>query len=332
MTTPLPARTRHRDGLPELRALPAHDRRREPRVRAQAAQDLEGGARADASRRSRRRSGSRSSSTASPRSSPGGQRQRVAMGRAMVREPKAFLMDEPLSNLDAKLRVSMRGELARLHDRLGVTTIYVTHDQVEAMTLGQRVAVFRDGVLQQVDTPADAVPRAREPVRRRVHRLAVDEPRRGRGRRRRSPLRRPRAAAYRPSAACRDGRVIVGIRPTDFAARRGRPIRRFPRLTVRAEVVEDLGSETHVIFPVDAPRVIAEAVRAAVEDGRRRRSALRRRPARAVHRPHRRRASRSPREAASSSRSTPAGCTSSTRRPAMCSGTHRNGCLSPPNV
>ena len=83
----------------------------------------------------------------------GGQRQRVAMGRAMVREPKAFLMDEPLSNLDAKLRVSMRAELARLHERLGVTTVYVTHDQVEAMTLGQRVAVLRDGVLQQCDTP-----------------------------------------------------------------------------------------------------------------------------------------------------------------------------------
>ena len=75
------------------------------------------------------------------------------MGRAMVREPKAFLMDEPLSNLDAKLRVAMRGELTRLHDRLGVTTVYVTHDQVEAMTLGQRVAVLRDGVLQQCDTP-----------------------------------------------------------------------------------------------------------------------------------------------------------------------------------
>src|SRR3954463_1497637 len=83
----------------------------------------------------------------------GGQRQRVAMGRAIGREPKAFLMDEPLSNLDAKLRVSMRAELARLHEQLGVTTVYVTHDQVEAMTLGQRVAVLRDGVLQQVDTP-----------------------------------------------------------------------------------------------------------------------------------------------------------------------------------
>src|ERR1700704_6962721 len=83
----------------------------------------------------------------------GGQRQRVAMGRAIVREPRAFLMDEPLSNLDAKLRVQMRGELARLRARLGTTTVYVTHDQVEAMTLGDRVAVMRAGVLQQCDTP-----------------------------------------------------------------------------------------------------------------------------------------------------------------------------------
>ena len=83
----------------------------------------------------------------------GGQRQRVAMGRAMVREPQAFLMDEPLSNLDAKLRVQMRAELARLRDRLRTTTVYVTHDQVEAMTLGDRVAVMKDGVVQQLDTP-----------------------------------------------------------------------------------------------------------------------------------------------------------------------------------
>src|SRR6187551_2486536 len=88
-----------------------------------------------------------------PRALSGGQRQRVAMGRAIVREPAAFLMDEPLSNLDAKLRVGMRAELARLHERLGVTTVYVTHDQVEAMTLGQRVAVMRDGRIQQVDAP-----------------------------------------------------------------------------------------------------------------------------------------------------------------------------------
>src|SRR3990170_2120813 len=88
-----------------------------------------------------------------PRQLSGGQRQRVAMGRAIVREPQAFLMDEPLSNLDAKLRVGMRAELASLHARLGATTVYVTHDQVEAMTLGQRVAVMRDGRIEQVDTP-----------------------------------------------------------------------------------------------------------------------------------------------------------------------------------
>ena len=85
----------------------------------------------------------------------GGQRQRVAMGRAIAREPKAFLMDEPLSNLDAKLRVSMRAQLGALHSRLATTTIYVTHDQIEAMTLGQRVAVMRDGRIQQVDTPQE---------------------------------------------------------------------------------------------------------------------------------------------------------------------------------
>ncbi len=90
-----------------------------------------------------------------PAALSGGQRQRVAIGRAMVREPKAFLMDEPLSNLDAKLRVTMRAELARLHERLAVTTVYVTHDQTEAMTLGQRVAVIRDGTVQQCDTPQE---------------------------------------------------------------------------------------------------------------------------------------------------------------------------------
>src|SRR6185437_15119934 len=88
-----------------------------------------------------------------PRHLSGGQRQRVAMGRAIVREPQAFLMDEPLSNLDAKLRVQMRAEIARIQRDLGVTTIYVTHDQVEAMTLGDRVAVMRGGVLQQFDSP-----------------------------------------------------------------------------------------------------------------------------------------------------------------------------------
>ncbi len=135
----------------------------------------------------------------------------------MVREPIAFLMDEPLSNLDAKLRVSMRSALARLHERLGVTTVYVTHDQVEAMTLGQRVAVLRDGRLQQVDTPQDALQRAGEPVRRRVHRLAVHEP----GREPTSTTATIRFGGYTIAAAGRARRparavLIVGIRPTDF--------------------------------------------------------------------------------------------------------------------
>src|SRR5215468_1753092 len=88
-----------------------------------------------------------------PHALSGGQRQRVAMGRAIVRSPKVFLMDEPLSNLDAKLRVQMRAEVSRIQSRLDTTTIYVTHDQTEAMTLGDRVAVMRAGILQQVDSP-----------------------------------------------------------------------------------------------------------------------------------------------------------------------------------
>ena len=90
-----------------------------------------------------------------PKALSGGQRQRVALGRAIVREPSVFLMDEPLSNLDAKLRVQTRAEIARLHQRLGTTTVYVTHDQVEAMTMGDRIAVMRDGLLQQIGTPQD---------------------------------------------------------------------------------------------------------------------------------------------------------------------------------
>lgn len=90
-----------------------------------------------------------------PKALSGGQRQRVAMGRAIVRNPKVFLMDEPLSNLDAKLRVQMRTEISKLHQRLGNTIIYVTHDQTEAMTLGTRIVVMKDGVIQQIDTPQD---------------------------------------------------------------------------------------------------------------------------------------------------------------------------------
>src|SRR5690606_30406228 len=88
-----------------------------------------------------------------PKELSGGQRQRVALGRAIVRKPKVFLMDEPLSNLDAKLRIQTRAELIRLHRSLGITTVYVTHDQVEAMTMGHRIAIMKDGVLQQCDEP-----------------------------------------------------------------------------------------------------------------------------------------------------------------------------------
>ena len=194
----------------------------------------------------------------------GGQRQRVAMGRAMVREPKAFLMDEPLSNLDAKLRVSMRGELARLHERLGVTTIYVTHDQVEAMTLGQRVAVLRDGVLQQVDRPQVLF---RRPANLFVAAfigspsMNLVEADAAGGTVRFAGFELPLSG----TAATRNGQMILGIRPTDFSdGATADPA--LPRMRVRAEIVEDLGAETHVLFSIDAPRVVAEAVRAAAQD------------------------------------------------------------------
>jgi multiple sugar transport system ATP-binding protein len=198
-----------------------------------------------------------------PAALSGGQRQRVAMGRAIVREPKAFLMDEPLSNLDAKLRVTMRAELARLHERLGVTTVYVTHDQVEAMTLGQRVAVLRDGLLQQVDTPQTLFHRPANlfvaafigsPSMNLIEADVSDGMAHFGG----------FSLPVRPDAGIDGQHVIVGIRPTDFehAATADADL---PRVRVEATIVEELGAETHVIFPVDAPRVTAEAVLAAAE-------------------------------------------------------------------
>ena len=126
---------RHRDGVPELRALPAHDGVREHGVRAQAAQAAQGGDRREGAKRAADVLGIEQLLDASPKQLSGGQRQRVALGRAIVREPQCFLFDEPLSNLDAKLRVEMRAEIKRLHLDLGSTTVYVTHDQEEAMTL-----------------------------------------------------------------------------------------------------------------------------------------------------------------------------------------------------
>ena len=213
-----------------------------------------------------------------PRTLSGGQRQRVAMGRAIVREPQAFLMDEPLSNLDAKLRVEMRAEIARLQRDLAVTTIYVTHDQVEAITLGDRVAVMRDGVLQQVETPKTLYERPvnlfvgefiGSPAMNLVgadlaqanghlvasfgeHELVLDRA----------------ALAARPSLSDFTGRrVILGIRPEDMedAAVAGEaPEGR--RLAATVDIREDMGSELFLHFGVGARPVAGEDVRAALGD------------------------------------------------------------------
>jgi len=212
-----------------------------------------------------------------PRTLSGGQRQRVAMGRAIVREPQAFLMDEPLSNLDAKLRVEMRAEIARLQRDLEVTTIYVTHDQVEAMTLGDRVAVLREGVLQQFDTPSALYERPvnlfvaefiGSPAMNLVgadlrrsdgsmlaefgdHRLRLDSS----------------VLAARPALERFQGtRVIMGIRPEDMedAALATLQPSDERRLKAVIDICEDMGSEILVHFGVRAPPVRGEDVTAAV--------------------------------------------------------------------
>jgi multiple sugar transport system ATP-binding protein len=211
-----------------------------------------------------------------PRALSGGQRQRVAMGRAIVREPQAFLMDEPLSNLDAKLRVQMRAEIHQLQRRLGVTTIYVTHDQVEAMTMGDRVAVMNAGHLQQVDTPQVLYD---HPVNEFVagfigspsinlveselvqsngnlevslgeHKLAVDD----------------QLARNRSGLAGYVGKtVILGIRPEDFedaSLEPDTPAER--RVKVKADLTEPLGSEVLVHFSTEATGVVSSAAAADV--------------------------------------------------------------------
>ena len=213
-----------------------------------------------------------------PRTLSGGQRQRVAMGRAIVREPQAFLMDEPLSNLDANLRVQMRAEIARIQRDLNVTTIYVTHDQSEAMTLGDRVAVLRGGELQQLDTPQALY---REPVNLFVAEfigspamnLVEAELTRANGtthiRFGSHRLRVPDAAfAGRPELERYVGRsVVLGIRPEDFedAALAG-VAAEDAALTAVPDIREDMGSEIFLHFAVDAPPVATTAVRDAFED------------------------------------------------------------------
>ncbi len=144
---------RHRHGVPELRSVPPHDRLQEHGFRSGAAQDPK-----DEIDRKRVHEAAEILEIEhlldrKPKALSGGQRQRVALGRAIVRNPKVFLLDEPLSNLDAKLRTSMRTEIIKLHKKLATTFIYVTHDQTEAMTMGDRIVVMKDGIIQQVDTP-----------------------------------------------------------------------------------------------------------------------------------------------------------------------------------
>jgi multiple sugar transport system ATP-binding protein len=202
-----------------------------------------------------------------PKALSGGQQQRVAMGRAIIREPAAFLMDEPLSNLDAKLRVGMRTSLQQLHSRLGTTTVYVTHDQVEAMTLGQRVAVMRDGRVQQVDAPqrlydepanlfvaafigSPAMNLAKASVEGDAIRLGG--------------LTVPVDRERRPESVP-DGEVIVGIRPEAFEdAAFAEP--GLPTVDVEVEVLEELGADDHVFFRVDAEQIVVEEARSDDED------------------------------------------------------------------
>jgi multiple sugar transport system ATP-binding protein len=187
----------------------------------------------------------------------GGQQQRVAMGRAVVREPAAFLMDEPLSNLDAKLRVGMRTSLQQLHARLGTTTVYVTHDQIEAMTLGMRVAVMREGRIQQVDVPqrlyesptnvfvaAFIGSPAMNLVSGTVEGSEVTM----------GSLRLPLPDERRPT---QEGRVVVGIRPEAFEDAAFAPSG-LPHFDVQVEVLEELGADANVFFRLDAERIVVE--------------------------------------------------------------------------
>ncbi len=204
-----------------------------------------------------------------PKQLSGGQRQRVAMGRAIVRQPQAFLMDEPLSNLDAQLRVHMRGEIQSLQKRLGVTTVYVTHDQVEAMTMGDRVAVLRDGVLQQVDTPSNVYDRpanlfvagfigsppmnlAEATVEKANGRLAVSLGET------KIPL------PERSGLGEWDGRkVVVGLRPEDLHGPRSGSDGNV-KIPAKVDRVEALGAQLLVYFNVDAPLAQSAGVAAAL--------------------------------------------------------------------
>ncbi|MBE3596780.1 MAG: sn-glycerol-3-phosphate ABC transporter ATP-binding protein UgpC [Hydrogenibacillus sp.] len=204
-----------------------------------------------------------------PKALSGGQRQRVALGRAIVREPQVFLMDEPLSNLDAKLRVQMRAEIIKLHERLGATTIYVTHDQTEAMTMGDRIVVMKDGVIQQESSPDDIY---HHPVNMFVAGFigspamnfvsgTIREEKDG------LVFQNPHLTVSVPEAKARVLRdrgyvgrtVVLGIRPQDIV-RDGPEAMRF---TAEVEVVENMGSERYLYLALDEQTEIVARVDAA---------------------------------------------------------------------
>ncbi len=213
-----------------------------------------------------------------PKALSGGQRQRVAMGRAIVREPKAFLMDEPLSNLDAKLRVQMRSEIARIQRELGTTTLYVTHDQVEAMTMGDRVAVIRKGVLQQIDTPQTLYDHPSNlfvagfigsPAMNMVEATITSSE--GDGTVEFGGFRLPIPAdvfSARPGLRAYDGkRVIVGLRPEDLedaALAPDAPADR--RIRSEVDLREALGADLLVHFQVREPSVLTEDAKELAHD------------------------------------------------------------------
>ena len=193
-----------------------------------------------------------------PSNLSGGQRQRVAMGRAIVRDPSAFLMDEPLSNLDAKLRVQMRTEVSRLQRELSTTTVYVTHDQTEAMTLGDRVAVMRGGVLQQVDTPRVLY---NSPVNIFVAGF-IGSPAMNffSGTSKGAELKLPFAEVAAPDGLGEEGDVIVGIRPEDFEDARLAPANHPQGVEFEApiEVLESMGSEIYAYFGFEGGEVSSD--------------------------------------------------------------------------
>ncbi|MDG2207839.1 MAG: sn-glycerol-3-phosphate ABC transporter ATP-binding protein UgpC [Pirellulales bacterium] len=186
-----------------------------------------------------------------PKEMSGGQRQRVAVGRAIVRQPAAFLFDEPLSNLDAKLRVQMRTELSRLHQRLGTTTVYVTHDQVEAMTLGHRIVVMNRGIIQQVDTPLNLY---HQPLNRFVAGF-IGSPAMNfvEGSSRAGRFRSGEMEMEIPEAWARDN-VTLGVRPEDLKIIDSSAS---DTLAVRVDVVERMGNETIGYFDFAGQPMVA---------------------------------------------------------------------------